>query len=73
MCVELPVMKTNLLSPAARGPVSRKMVLMRAREVAVSHGRSSHDTVETDFAQAKRELTGMPTGPALAPTKAAPQ
>jgi hypothetical protein len=62
-------MKTNLLSPAARGPVTRKMVLTRARELAVSNGRASHDTVETDFVQAQRELTGIPPGPAAAATE----
>jgi len=44
----------------AIGPATRKMVLTRAREIAVINGRSSHEMLESDWAQAKRELTGQP-------------
>ena len=42
------------------GVVTRQMVLTRARELAVINRRSLHDMIESDWAQAKRELTGQP-------------
>jgi hypothetical protein len=45
---------------AAIGTVTRKMVVARARELAVINGRSPHEMVEADYTQAKRELTGKP-------------
>ena len=40
------------------GTVTRKMVRQRAVEIAVINGRSRHNVLESDWEQAKRELTG---------------
>jgi hypothetical protein len=40
------------------GTVSRKMVQKRAAELAVINGRSENTILESDWSQAKRELTG---------------
>ncbi|MDB6125834.1 MAG: hypothetical protein JWQ71_4827 [Pedosphaera sp.] len=40
------------------GTVTREMVLERARELAEINGRSPHEVLDSDFAQAKRELLG---------------
>ena len=40
------------------GTVSREMVEKRAVELALINGRLAEDVSETDFEQAKRELTG---------------
>ena len=60
-------MKTNPLkdgviseNSAAVGTVTRKMVQARAAELAIIDGHLSHDATESHFAQAKRELTGVP-------------
>jgi hypothetical protein len=60
-------MKTNPLkegtlteNSAGIGTVTRKMVHTRAAELAVIDGRSSNGVTMSDFAQAKRELTGEP-------------
>ena len=45
---------------AAVGTVTRKMVQARAAELAIIDGHLSHDATESHFAQAKRELTGVP-------------
>ena len=45
---------------AGIGTVTRDMVRVRATELAAIDGRSPKDTTMTDFAQAKRELTGEP-------------
>jgi hypothetical protein len=42
------------------GTVTREMVMKRAREVAMINGRSPDQILESDFNQAKRELTGRP-------------
>jgi hypothetical protein len=56
------------------GTVTRKMVLARAHELAVINGRSSHAALESDFAQAQRELTGGPEiDPRTAVLEAAPE
>ena len=60
-------MKTNPLkegaltqNSAGLGTVTRKMVRKRAVELAVMDGRSAREVSESDWAQAKRELTGKP-------------
>jgi hypothetical protein len=58
-------MKTNPLKEGALtehsaglGTVTREMVKKRAVELAVIDGRSEHDMSDSDWQQAKRELTG---------------
>ena len=60
-------MKTNPLkdgvltaSSAGIGTVTRDMVRARAAELAVMDGRPPKAATMSDFAQAKRELTGEP-------------
>jgi hypothetical protein len=60
-------MKTNPLkegtlteNSAGLGTVTRKMVRERAAELAVINGRSAQNVSESDWEQAKRELTGQP-------------
>lgn len=45
---------------AGLGTVTRSMVRERAVELAVINGRSAPDVTESDWEQAKRELTGQP-------------
>jgi hypothetical protein len=40
------------------GTVTREMVQKRARELAISDGRSADEVTQADFAQARRELIG---------------
>jgi Mg-chelatase subunit ChlI len=40
------------------GTVTEAMVRQRARELAVINGRSEHNVLDSDLAQAHRELTG---------------
>jgi hypothetical protein len=40
------------------GTVTREMVVKRARELAMINGRSPDQMLQSDFDQAKRELTG---------------
>ena len=58
-------MKTNPLkqgiiieNSAGIGTVTREMVSVRAVELAIIDGRSANDVSKSDWAQAKRELTG---------------
>jgi hypothetical protein len=58
-------MKTNPLkkgvimeNAGGIGTVTRKMVRERAIELAIINGRTAHDVSESDWEQAKRELTG---------------
>jgi len=60
-------MKTNPLKEGALtensagiGTVTRKMVQKRAIELAVINGRTANETSQSDWEQAKRELTGEP-------------
>jgi hypothetical protein len=60
-------MKTNPLkegalteNSAGLGTVTHGMVRARAAELAAIDGRSPNDVTTSDFAQAKRELTGEP-------------
>ena len=53
---------------AGLGTVTRKMVHQRALALAVINGRSSGEVSESDWDQARRELTG---GPDLDPKAAA--
>jgi len=74
-------MKTNPLkegvltkNSAGIGTVTREMVRARAVELAVIDGRSAKDATMSDFAQAKRELTGEPvTDPKEAVLESAPE
>ena len=45
---------------AGIGTVTREMVRERAIELAVTNGRSERDVSESDWQEAKRELTGQP-------------
>jgi hypothetical protein len=40
------------------GTVTEEMVLQRAREIAFINGRSKKNVLDSDLAQARRELTG---------------
>jgi hypothetical protein len=53
---------------AGLGTVTRKMVHQRAMELSVINGRASGEVSESDWDQARRELTG---GPDLDPKEAA--
>jgi hypothetical protein len=60
-------MKTNPLkdgivaeNSAGIGTVTREMVRARAAELAMLDGHLSGDATKAHFAQAKRELTGLP-------------
>lgn len=74
-------MKTNPLkqgllteNSAGIGTVTRKMVRTRAVELAVIDGRSPEEVSESDWEQAKRELTGEPeTDPKEALLESAPE
>jgi hypothetical protein len=59
---------------AGLGTVTRKMVQARAAELAIIDGHLSHDATASHFAQAKRELTGVPdTDPNDAILESAPE
>ena len=74
-------MKTNSLkdgviseNSAGVGTVTRKMVRARAAELAVIDGLLSSAATKSHFAQAKRELTGVPgIDPSDAVLEAAPE
>jgi hypothetical protein len=74
-------MKPNLLkegtlteNSAGIGTVTRKMVRQRAVELADIEGRSALDVSQSDWAQAKRELTGgSDTDPKEAALESAPE
>src|SRR5207245_11053499 len=54
-----PLNKGIIMKNAAGiGTVTSEMVEARARELAAINGRSSSEPSETDYQQAKRELTG---------------
>jgi hypothetical protein len=56
------------------GAVTRKLVLGRAEELAIINGRWLHNVSSSDFAQARRELTGQPDAdPKEALLEAAPE
>jgi hypothetical protein len=57
-----------MINTAGAGTVTRHMVLERARELAQINGRTAQEVSATDWAQAKRELTG---GPEMDPKEAA--
>jgi hypothetical protein len=52
---------------AGIGTVTSEMVEARARELAAINGRPSSEPSETDYQQAKRELTGEAEIGALGP------
>jgi hypothetical protein len=59
---------------AGIGTVTRQMVQARAAELAIIDGHLSHDATASHFAQAKRELTGVPdTDPKDAILESAPE
>jgi hypothetical protein len=43
---------------AGVGTVTREMVQQRAIEIAIINGRSRHNVLESDWEEARRELTG---------------
>ena len=60
-------MKTNPLNQgiitensAGIGTVTREIVRVRAVELAIIDGRAANDVSKSDWAQARRELTGEP-------------
>jgi hypothetical protein len=54
-----PLGKSVLTSrSASAGPVTRATVHARVRELAVMAGRQSSDVSQSDYEQARRELTG---------------
>jgi hypothetical protein len=40
------------------GTVTREMVMVRARQIAVLNGRSEKNVLDSDFSEARRELLG---------------
>lgn len=63
----MDAVKTNPLKQGALiedstgiGTVTREMVSGRAAELALINGRSAHEASQTDWEQARRELTGEP-------------
>jgi hypothetical protein len=59
---------------AGIGTVTRKMVRTRAAELAIIDGHLLGDATKSHFAQAKRELTGVPdVDPKAAILEAAPE
>lgn len=55
-----PVRQNEVLpNTGGMGTMTRKMILERARELAVINGRSPMEAAEAEFAQAKRELMGL--------------
>src|ERR1017187_1051911 len=59
---------------AGIGTVTQEMVLKRARELAIINGHSPNQVSKSEFAQAKRELTGgVDIGPKQAALEAAPE
>ena len=59
---------------AGIGTVTRKMVRERAVEVAVINGHAPQDVSQSDWEQAKRELTGEPdTDPKQVALESAPE
>jgi hypothetical protein len=59
---------------AGVGTVTHQMVRARAAKLAIIDGRLSHDAVASHFAQARRELTGVPdTDPIDAVLESAPE
>ena len=74
-------MKTNPLkegmlteNSVGLGTVTREMVRERAVELAVINGRSAQDVSNSDWEQARRELTGEPdVDPETAALEAAPE
>ena len=56
------------------GTATRKMVRVRAAELAIVNGRSAQDASKSDWEQAKRELTGKPdANPKEAVLESAPE
>lgn len=48
------------------GTVTREMLAERASELAVLNGRTADNVLDSDFEQARRELTGMSQEPGVA-------
>lgn len=48
------------------GTVTREMLAERASELAVLNGRTADNILDSDFEQARRELTGMSEEPGVA-------
>src|SRR4051794_40385515 len=63
-----------IINSAGVGTVTRSMVRSRAAEIAVINGRSADNILESDWQQAKRELTGgQEMDPREARLEAAPE
>jgi hypothetical protein len=60
MKIDPPKEDAIIINSTGIGTVTRKMVLQRATELALINGRSSQDVSNSDWEQAKRELTGEP-------------
>ncbi|MFT3780537.1 MAG: hypothetical protein QM790_00885 [Nibricoccus sp.] len=46
-------------TPSSRGPLTREKVRERARTLAANEGRTPANVSQSDYEQAKRELTGL--------------
>jgi hypothetical protein len=54
-----PLKKGAIIDKSAGiGTVTRQMVQQRAIEIAIVNGRSRHNVLESDWEEARRELTG---------------
>jgi len=54
-----PLKKGAIIDKSAGiGTVTREMVQQRAIEIAIVNGRSRHNVLESDWEEARRELTG---------------
>ncbi len=53
-----PVIRPFAMRPADLGRTPRERLAWRTRELAVLAGRSSLDVTQTDYEQAKRDVTG---------------
>ena len=60
MKIDPPKEAVLILNSTGVGTVTRQMVRARAAELAIIDGHLSHDATASHFAQAKRELTGVP-------------
>jgi hypothetical protein len=74
MKIDPPKEDAMIINSTGIGTVTRKMVRERATELALINGRSAQDVSNSDWEQAKRELTGEPdTDPKEAILESAPE
>src|ERR1700677_26998 len=74
MKINPPDEAAMMINSTGIGTVTRKMVRERAVELALINGRAPQDVSASDWAQAKRELTGEPeASPQEVDLEAAPE